>query len=283
MEEEVPKRSLWQRLRHLFWWRRPISQEDVLSLITKAHAKEIISEDTFSLINNALAFSKLEVRDAMVTYSQMKVVHINDSLEKIIDFSIKTSHSRFPVIANNEKDEVVGILHVKDVLKFFFCPAAFSLKAILREVVYVPEGKFLPTLIKEFREKRNHLAIVVDEYGGVSGLVTLEDVIEQVFGSIEDEFDPETTADIIKLTQNTYQVNATTKIEEFNKYFSVLFEDEEVDTVGGLALSLFGYMPSKGESIEAQGIRFQVVRVDRRRILSLKITQLGCDKGATSF
>ncbi|MBN3860555.1 CBS domain-containing protein [Neisseriaceae bacterium PsAf] len=278
MEEQSTKQSFWDRVSNKRKKNNLESKEDLVWLISQAKENEIIDQDTFNLMINALAFSTLEVRDAMISHSQMQVVHIDDSLEKIVDFSIKTSHSRFPVVAN-EKDEVVGILHVKDLLNFFFNQETFNLNNILREVVYVPEGKSLPTLIKEFREKRNHIAIVVDEYGGVSGLVTLEDVIEEIFGDIEDEFDVEdTTENIVQISQNTYQVNATTEIEEFNEYFSVDFTDEDVDTVGGLVLSLFGYMPSKGESIEYKDFKFQVVRVDRRRILILKVTRLEVER-----
>ncbi|QRN41277.1 MAG: CBS domain-containing protein [Neisseriaceae bacterium] len=274
MEERSKKQSFWGRISNKRKKNTLESEKDLVYLISQAKNNNIVDQDTFNLMINALQFSTLEVRDIMIPHSQMQVVHIDDPLEKIVDFSIKTTHSRFPVVAN-EKDEVVGILHVKDLLNFFCNQEVFNLNNILRQVVYVPEGKSLPILIKEFREKRNHIAIVVDEYGGVSGLVTLEDVIEEIFGDIEDEFDVEATAkNIVRLSQNTYQVNATTEIEEFNEYFSVNFTDEDVDTIGGLVLSLFGYMPSKNEIIEYKNFKFQVVRVDRRRILIVKVIRV---------
>lgn len=272
MEERSSKASIWEKIS-----RRknvPETDEEFKELLTQAKDNDFLDLDTFNLMLNSLVFKELEVRDVMVTYSQMQVIHIEDSIEKIIEIAIKTSHSRFPVIAN-DKDEVVGILHVKDLLKFYLNPESFDLKMVLREVVYVSESKLLHTLIKEFREKHNHLAVVVDEYGGVSGLITLEDAFEQIFGDIEDEFDIEENQDnIVQISENNYLVNAVTELTEFNEYFSTDFTAEEVDTIGGLVISLLGYMPSKGESIEEKGFKFQVEKVGRRRIVTLKVTIL---------
>lgn len=274
MEEGSSRPSIWYQLWSVLTRRGPTTREELNSLLEKAKGNQVIAQDTFELINKTLDFSTLEVRDAMVTYSHMKVIHLTDSIEKIIEFALRTSHSRFPVVENHEKDEIVGILHIKDLLHFFFQHEQFNIRDLLREAMYVPESKHLSALLSKFREQRSHLAIVVDEYGGVSGLVTLEDVIEQIFGQISDEFDPEAKDTIVPLSANSYQVLATTEIEAFNEYFGSHLAEEEVDTIGGLVLSLFGHMPLRGEWIDKDGFRFQVARMEKRRILLLKVTRI---------
>ena len=172
----------------------PNSAEDVLTLLRQAHEQEVFDADTLTRLEKVLDFAELEVRDAMITRSRMNVLKENDSIERITAYIIETAHSRFPVIGE-DKDEVLGILHAKDLLKYMFNPEQFHLKSVLRPAVFVPEGKSLASLLKEFREQRNHMAIVIDEYGGTSGLVTFEDIIEQIVGDIEDEFDEDESAD----------------------------------------------------------------------------------------
>ena len=192
----------------------PDSAEDVLSLLRQAHEQEVFDADTLLRLEKVLDFADLEVRDAMITRSHMNVLKENDSIERITAYVIETAHSRFPVIGE-DKDEVLGILHAKDLLKYMFNPEQFNLKSILRPAVFVPEGKSLNALLKEFREQRNHMAIVIDEYGGTSGLVTFEDIIEQIVGDIEDEFDEDESADNIHaVSTERWRINAVTEIED---------------------------------------------------------------------
>ncbi|ETK08731.1 hypothetical protein T230_06355 [Tannerella sp. oral taxon BU063 isolate Cell 1/3] len=271
MEERSDRRNFWDRVTQKLGKRVPTSQEELKQILQEAQEAEMIDEYTARLMARALEFSSREARDVMVTYSQMDVIHVQDNLKDIIDFSFKTAHSRFPVVAG-DKDEILGILHTRDLFNYFFIPEEFNLKSLLREPVYVSEGQNLPALVKEFRDKRTHIAIVVDEHGGVSGLVTLEDVIEEIFGDIEDEFDLiDNEKNIVQTGSDTYYVNATTELEEFNEYFSSHLAEEDADTVGGLVLGLFGYLPKRGEVAKSEPFVFQVARVDKRRILLLKV------------
>ena len=214
----------------------PDSAEDVVNLLRQAHEQEVFDADTLFRLEKVLDFAELEVRDAMITRSQMNVIKENDGIDRIVAYIIETSHSRFPVISG-DKDEVLGILHAKDLLKFMANPEQFNLQNILRPAVFVPEGKSLNSLLKELREQRNHMAIVIDEYGGVSGLVTFEDIIEQIVGDIEDEFDEDESADNIHaVSAERWRINAVTEIEDVNAFFGTDYSDEEADTIGGLVI-----------------------------------------------
>lgn len=255
----------------------PDSAEDVLTLLRQAHGQEVFDEDTLLRLEKVLDFADLEVRDAMITRSQMNVVKENDSLERIIAYIIETTHSRFPVIGE-DKDEVLGILHTKDLLKFILNPEQFNLKNILRPAAFVPEGKSLNALLKEFREQRNHMAIVVDEYGGVSGLVTFEDVIEQIVGEIEDEFDEDESADnIFAVSSERYRINAVTEIADINRFFGTNYSDEEADTIGGLMIQEMGYLPVRGEKVILGPLQFTVARADNRRLHTLMAIRIKDD------
>jgi magnesium and cobalt transporter len=202
----------------------------------------------------------------MIPRSQMDVIDINESPDKFIPLVIQTNHSRFPVIEDN-KDDVIGILLAKDLLRYYAGEEEFVVREMLRPAVFIPESKRLNVLLKDFRSNRNHMAIVVDEYGGVGGLVTIEDVLEQIVGDIEDEYDfDETEADIIADKGNTWRVKAVTEIAKFNEAFSTSFSDAEHDTIGGLVLSRFGRMPKRGEQISFDQISFKVLRADSRRL-----------------
>ena len=247
----------------------PDSAEDVVNLLRQAHEQEVFDADTLFRLEKGLDFAELEVRDAMITRSQMNVIKENDGIDRIVAYIIETSHSRFPVISG-DKDEVLGILHAKDLLKFMANPEQFNLQKILRPAVFVPEGKSLNSLLKELREQRNHMAIVIDEYGGVSGLVTIEDIIEQIVGDIEDEFDEDESADNIHaVSAERWRINAVTEIEDVNAFFGTDYSDEEADTIGGLVIQELGRLPVRGEKVVVGPLQFTVARADKRRLHTL--------------
>lgn len=255
----------------------PESMEDLLELLKGAKDHNVFDQDTLFLLERILHFSTLEVRDVMVPRSQINAIRHDDNLESIISTVMETAHSRFPVIGE-DKDEVLGILHAKDLLEIFFHHEKFDLKSLLREAVFVPEGKSLIDLTHEFKDKHFHIAMVVDEFGGVCGLVTFEDVIEQIVGEIEDEFDEEDDDDdnssILEISNGRYRVGAIVEIEEFNEFFGTDFSDEEVDTVGGLIISEVGKLPKKGDKIMVGDLQFTVARADERRLHSLTVQRV---------
>ena len=215
-----------------------------------------------------LQVSEMQVRDIMIPRSQMDVIDISHLPEKFIPFVIETAHSRFPVI-EDDKNDVIGILLAKDLLKYY-AGDDFEIRDMLRPTVFIPESKRLNVLLKEFRGSRNHIAIVVDEYGGVSGMVTIEDVLEQIVGEIEDEFDFDETEDnIIQDKNGHYRVKASTEIEDFNEYFNVNFSNEEFSTIGGLIIHAFGHLPKRDEKITFEGFKITILRADSRKLYSV--------------
>ena len=250
----------------------PENADEILEVLRAAADNEAVDSDTLQLLENVLDFSDMEVRDVMVTRSQMDVIKASDSIERIIAYIQETAHSRFPVIGE-DKDEILGILHAKDLLRYFGQPEQFQLKQVLRPAMFVPESKALNNVVKDFRTERNHMAIVIDEYGGVSGLVTLEDVSEQIMGDIEDEFDVDDSEDqIFAINPERLRVNATTEIEDFNEYFKTDYSDEEADTIGGLVIQEFGRLPQRGEKIAIGKWLFTIARADARRLHVLLVT-----------
>ncbi len=249
----------------------PETTDELIESLRAAFNRNLLDEDTFSMVEGVLTFSKLKVRDVMVSRTQMDVIHVDESLERIIEIITQTTHSRFPVIGK-DKDDILGILHAKHLLPFFAHPERFTLKDILRPARFVTESKSLSTLLKECRN-RDHLVLVVEEYGGVSGLITMEDLIEEIIGEIEDEFDLDDTAgNITELAPNQYRVKATTEIDDFNEFFNTEFSDEEVDTIGGLVIQELGRMPEKGEKVQLGKLNLTVARVDARRLHLLTVT-----------
>lgn len=248
----------------------PEDREQLLQLLRSAHDRKLMDADALAIIEGALSVSEMQVRDAMVPRAQMDVIDVDDSLEKIADFVLRTAHSRFPAVSGN-KDDVIGILLAKDLLRHF-AGRAFDLRHSLRPAVFIPETKRLNVLLHEFRVSRNHMAIVVDEYGGVAGLITIEDVLEQIVGEIEDEYDFDSTAGNIVL-DNTgrYRVKATTRIEDFNDAFDTQFPGEHFDTVGGLVTHHLGRLPRRNEIIQIEGLCLQVLRTDSRRVHTLLV------------
>ncbi len=269
MDDSQSKPSFFERIISRISGDAPDSAEDVVSLLRQAHEQEVFDSETLQHLEKMLDFAELEVRDAMITRSQMDVIKAGESMERIIAYIIETAHSRFPVIGE-DKDNVLGILHAKDLLKYALSPEQFNLQSILRPAVFVPESKPLNALLEEFREQRNHMAVVVDEYGGISGLVTFEDIIEQIIGDIEDEFDEDESADnIFPVSAERFRINAVTEIEDINEYFGTDYSDEEVDTIGGLVIQEIGHLPVRGEKVVIGPLQFTVARADNRRLHTL--------------
>ena len=253
----------------------PKDREQLIHLLREAQRRGLFDADAQSMIEGVLQVSDMQVRDIMIPRSQMVVVNRDASPEALIEAAIESGHSRFPVVGDS-RDEVVGVLLAKDLLRYSSrnLSEQFSLREILRPAVFVPESKRLNVLLKEFRASRNHLAIVVDEYGGVAGMVTIEDVLEQIVGEIEDEHDIDEDSFIRKFSDVNFTVKALTPIEDFNEYFATDFSDDEFDTIGGLVTSKFGRLPKRGETMLIGNMSFQVINADNRRILLLKVTLL---------
>jgi len=252
----------------------PWSREEIQDLI---HQSEVaIDAEEKSMLAGVLEVSETQVRDVMVPRSQMVVVQRDEPPEKILPVVIESGHSRFPVVGE-DRDEVAGILLAKDLLRYFAQDedSQFDIREVLRPAVFIPESKRLNVLLKEFRISHNHMAIVVDEYGGVSGLLTIEDVLEQIVGDIGDEYDVDEGEGIRREGERTFSVPALTRIDEFNETFGTRFSDEEFDTIGGLVLHELGRMPRRGEAIEIGGLELKVQRADRRRIETLRVTTPG--------
>lgn len=249
----------------------PLRDRDELSeVFQEAADNELIESDVLWMLEGVLGVSDTQVRDIMIPRGQMVVVERDDDLDEILRAVVESGHSRFPVIADN-RDEVEGLLLAKDLLKIALSrlqhpEQTFDIRDLLRKAVFVPESKRLNVLLKEFRASRNHIAIVVDEYGGVAGLVTIEDVLEQIVGEIDDEYDRAEAAFILKQEKHRYLVKGLTPIEEFNRFFQTEFEDDEFDTIGGYVTHAFGHMPRRGESMTLGRYRFNVHRSDSRRI-----------------
>jgi len=249
----------------------PRSREDLLDLLREAAAGGLIEAETLAMIEGAFEVDQLQVRDAMIPRSQMVVIHKGDTLDEVLNIIIESGHSRFPVVGE-DKDEIQGILLAKDLLSLVTKNNEVKLSDLVREPVIIPESKRLNILLKEFRQSRNHMAIVVDEYGGVAGLITIEDVLEEIVGDIDDEHDAETVEDIQQLDNGRYLVQALTLIDEFNERFGTDFSDEEFDTIGGLVVSEFGYVPEADEAVEIGGWRFEVTAADDRRLQAMEVS-----------
>lgn len=252
----------------------PQNREQLVELLRDAEQRNLLNPDALSMIEGVLQVSEMQVRDIMIPRSQMVIIERDSQLDELMPVVVKAAHSRYPVIGEN-KDEVVGMLLAKDMLPFTAGGEAekFNMRNILRPAVFVPESKRLDVLLKEFRASRNHMAIVVDEYGGVAGLVTIEDVLEQIVGEIEDEHDFDETAAILKLNDNEFTVKALTEIDEFNEYFGTDYSDEEFDTIGGLVMNSFGYVPKRNEIVALGDLQFRVMRADKRRVHLLKVVR----------
>jgi magnesium and cobalt transporter len=272
MDDEPAKPGWLDRLGALLM-REPEDREQLIDLLHSAYERNLLDADALSMIEGVLQVSEMQVRDVMIPRAQVDMVDINDPPEEFIPFVIETAHSRFPVI-DKDKDDVIGILLAKDLLRYY-AGEEFNVRDMLRPAVFIPESKRLNILLKEFRSNRNHIAIVVDEYGGVGGIVTIEDVLEQIVGEIEDEYDYDEVEDnVIRDRSGRYRVKALTQISDFNEAMGTAFSDEDYDTVGGLVVSKFGRLPKPGEQVTFEGVRFQVLRADSRRLHTLLVDRV---------
>lgn len=251
----------------------PKNRQELLELLREAHANEVLDIEALSIIEGALQVSDMQVRDIMIPRSQMITIKSSHTPREFLPDVIEAAHSRFPVIGDGV-DDVLGILLAKDLLPLLLQndTERFNIKEILRPATCVPESKRLNVLLKEFRATRNHMAIVIDEYGGVSGLVTIEDVLEQIVGDIEDEHDVDEDSHIKPLPSGDFLVKGLTPIEDFNEHFDTEFSDEEFDTVGGLVMNAFGHLPKRNEVAELEGFRVRVLNADSRRVHLLRVT-----------
>ena len=242
------------------------------SMLNQSEWKNFIGNDEVKMIKGVIEVSELEVKDIMIPRSNMILLETSHSFDELLRTIIDSGHSRFPVIADN-KDEVVGILLAKDLLKFSKDGEdSFEMDSFLRPATFIPESKRLKTLLREFRKSRNHIAIVVDEYGRTAGLLTIEDVLEQIVGDIEDEYDIEDIPLIKEVKKNKFIVDALIRIEDFNEFFDVSMSDEEYDTIGGLIMHELGRLPRRGEVLEFEKFQFKTLRADRRRIHSVEVS-----------
>lgn len=252
----------------------PKNKAQLAEVISEAEQREVIDPETKEMIEGVMEVSEMRVRDIMIPRAQMITIDIDESVEQFLPVMLESAHSRFPVISE-DKDHIEGILLAKDLLEYAFVPGKeFTLKDVLRQAVIVPESKRVDALLKEFRQERYHMAIVIDEYGGVSGLVTIEDILELIVGEIEDEHDAEESEfeDIKPLNTYTYSVKALTSLEDFNQFFATKFDEEKADTIGGIVLKAFGHMPETDDEITINGINFKITNSDKRRLLQLKVT-----------
>lgn len=264
------------------WWSRlfqgrgddPTGREDIRGFLDECRQRGLLDTDEHAMLIGVLEVSQIHVRDIMVPRSHMVVLPHDDPFDRLLQTIVTSGHSRFPVIGE-DRDEVIGILLAKDLLRRASeVPSGIKIEELLRPAVFIPESKRLNTLLAEFREGRHHIAIVVDEYGGVSGLATIEDVLEQIVGDIGDEHDPEEAASIQDMGNGDYTVIGLTRIDEFNDYFKVDLSDEQYDTIAGLVLHELGRLPRRGETLTYGGFEFRVLRGDRRRVHALGVKRL---------
>jgi magnesium and cobalt transporter len=253
----------------------PKNRDELLSILREAQDNQIIDVDALAMIEGVLQVSEMQVRDIMIPRAQMVVVQRDMSMQEVLPIVVDAAHSRYPVVGEN-RDEVIGVLLAKDLLPYFQLGTQdkFNLRDIMRPAAFIPESKRLNVLLKEFRASRNHIAIVVDEYGGVAGMVTIEDVIEQIVGEIEDEHDYEDDIYIMEHNAHHATVKAITPIEDFNEHFGAQFSDEEFDTIGGLIMSTLGRLPKRGERVQLGGFSFKILRADGRRVYLIQVKRV---------
>jgi magnesium and cobalt transporter len=266
------------------WWNRlcqalrcvPKSRDQLIDVLRGAYRHDLFGRDALDMMEGVLQVSEMRVRDIMVPRAQMDVVDRNQPIEEFLPMVIETAHSRFPVI-DADRDAVIGVLLAKDLLQYFD-PARkedFNLRDMLRPAIFIPESKRLNVLLREFRSSRNHMAIVVDEYGGVAGLVTIEDVLEQIVGEIEDEHDiDEVEGMIMPRTENTFVIKAMLALEDFDEHFGTTYSGGETDTVAGLVIGALGHLPRRGEKVEIGTFRFEVLHADSRRVHLVRATRM---------
>ncbi len=254
----------------------PETRSELMDVLVDAAERRIMDTDTLNIIHGAIAVSDMQARDIMIPRSHLVYVCEDTPLEELLNVVITSKHSRFPVVGD-DLDDLKGILHAKDLLPLLLLDKdgrRVDLKDYVRQATIIPESKRLNVLLQEFRATRNHMALVVDEYGHVSGAVTIEDVLEQIVGEIEDEHDVHDDGFIKAMKDGRFNVKATTTIEDFNEYFGGEFEDDEFDTIGGLVLKAFGRLPKRGEAVEVASFRFKVLNADSRRLRLLSVRKI---------
>ena len=267
---EVEERSWLDRLTH-FISGEPQTKSDLEEVLSLAEEHEIIDQDARKIMEGALLVTNMQVRDIMIPRAQMIVIDSDESVQEALPKIIDAGHSRFPVIGDGI-DDVIGILLAKDLLPLVERDSAPpTLRQLMRPVIAVPESKRLNVLLREFRQNRNHMAIVIDEYGGIAGLITIEDVLEEIVGEIEDETDVAEKKPIRPMSDGTFFVEALTAIDDFNAFFNTEFSDDEFDTIGGVVVNAFGQLPSRNQSIQLNHFEFSVIRADERRLSSLRV------------
>lgn len=268
---KLSKKNLKEKLVQLFH-KDPENLAELIHIITISEQKGLIDPETRHMLEGVLDIANERVRDAMIPRSHMITLNKNLKLEECLDIIQKYGHSRYPIISE-DKDHIEGILLAKDLLNFMrHNSGKFSVDKILRRPVVVPESKRIDQMLKEFRSNRNHMAIVVDEFGGVSGLITIEDILEVIVGDIEDEYDEVSDIDIRRLNTRIYSIRALTPLEDFNTFFSTSFHDNGIDTIGGFVMKNLGRLPTKGDSIVIEKYQFKVTVADERRIIQLLVT-----------
>ena len=277
-ENTAPRRGVREWLADLFS-DEPENLPELVSILRDAAERQLIQLDALNIIFGALQVSDMHARDIMIPRSSLVVVAEDQTLEELLPVIVESRHSRFPVIGDNV-DDIKGILHAKDLLPLLLPEnqQTFAMRDCIRPALLIPESKRLNVLLQEFRTNRNHMALVVDEYGQISGAVTIEDVLEQIVGEIEDEHDVDDDSFVKQLEPNTFHVKANTTIEDFNEYFATEFSDEEFDTIGGLVLHQLGHLPERGEFIVFAGMRFEVLNAESRRIRLLKVAKAQPDE-----
>ncbi|MDA7742221.1 CBS domain-containing protein [Francisellaceae bacterium] len=269
-DKEPPSRSWIEKIAQNIY--TPNSHEELLEIIETASKNEILDKESKEMISGALNLSTMHVRDIMLPRSQMVTLMADTPINEMMSEIIASSHTRIPMF-NHARDDVIGILHTKDMLKLLYeneSDDTLNIQEVLRPAVFVPESKRLDTLLKEFKSSHNHLAIVVDEYGSIAGLITIEDILEEIVGNIEDEFDEE-AEHIKKISENEHHIEAITELDEFNDYFGAHFDSVEIDTVGGLIIQSIEHLPEIGETITIDKFIFTVLKADKRRINTLSV------------
>ena len=269
---ESEERSWLDRLTH-FISGEPQNKSDLEGVLSLAEEHEIIDEDARKIMEGALSVSDMQVRDIMIPRAQMVVIDSDQPLQEALPKILQSGHSRYPVIGEGI-DDVIGILLAKDLLPLIQADRDVpSISSLMRPVTAVPESKRLNVLLREFRQNRNHMAIVIDEYGGIAGLITIEDVLEEIVGEIEDETDVDEGQLIRSINDNSFLIEALTPIEDFNDYFGTGFSDEEFDTIGGLVINAFGQLPTRNQTIRLDQFEFKVIHADERRLTRLRVTR----------
>jgi magnesium and cobalt transporter len=272
-ETDTPAKNWLTKLAHTLSG-EPKNQAELLDVVREAEQRQVVDTEALNMIEGVIQVADMQAKEIMVPRPQMECIEHNISPKALLALVAASKHSRFPVLGDNP-DEIIGILLAKDLLPLALAQdkTDFSIKDVLRKVTFIPESKRLNVLLKDFRVNRNHMAIVVDEYGGIAGLVTIEDVLEEIVGEIEDEHDVNEEQYFIKeQPAGNYLVKAITPIEAFNAYFNTELEDEEFETIGGIVLKNFGRLPERNQSIEIANLKFKVLNADRRRIRMLQVS-----------